>query len=199
MSNDNNSGIRVNIHNHEENKYDYVSQMIIMVERPYNPFHQPVFNGNGMNPEDEIRNALDQVSMLNVMGAFFDNFLGMDPVGMSDERMMEIARRESLAHYKTQEKKPHIKLGIASKIADESMKNESCTICVSKFDVGENITELECKHTLHTDCIAEWVKYKSECPVCRQDIQTIDKTPDLSSDEDDLVPENELDDPNELN
>lgn len=196
MSNDNNSYSRVNIHNHEENEYEYVPQMIIMVERPYNPFHQPVFHG--MNPDNEIRNALDQVSMLNVMGTFFDEFMaggmGMAPIGMSEERMMEIARRESLNHYKTQEKKPHIKLGIASKIAEESMKNENCAICMSKFEAGDNITGLECKHTLHTDCIAEWVKYKSECPVCRADILTVDETPDSDSeddsdDEEDLVPE----------
>ena len=199
MSNDNNYGTRVNIHNHEEN--DYVTQMIIM-ERPYNPFYQPVFHGNGMNPEDEIRYTLDRVSMLNVMGAFFDNFMGgmggMGGMGMSEERMMAIARRESLVHYKTQEKKPHIKIGITSKIADESLIDENCAICMSKFDVGENITNLECKHTLHTDCIAEWVKYKSECPVCRSDILTVDETPDLESeddsdDEEDLVPDDDGD------
>jgi len=31
---------------------------------------------------------------------------------------------------------------------------------------------LTCKHILHTECISEWVKYKSECPICRAEIPT---------------------------
>jgi hypothetical protein len=58
------------------------------------------------------------------------------------------------------------------------MKDENCTICVSKYQIGENVTELNCKHIFHTECISEWVKYKSECPVCRQSIDTIDERTD---------------------
>jgi hypothetical protein len=128
--------------------------------------------------------------------------LDMMTGGMSEERMMEIAISESLDHYKTREKKPYIKLGIEGKISDESMTNDMCTICISKFDVGENITELECKHSLHTHCIAEWVKYKSECPICRYAIITVDETPELDGhhpppleDGDDPPPLEEGDDP----
>jgi hypothetical protein len=175
MSNDNNSGIRENIH---INNYDH--KFLIITESPYtpSPFDQQVFyTGNGMNAVDVINNAFDRVDLLYAMRAFLEEYMQIEPVAMSEERMMEIAQHESLNHYKTQEKKPYIKLCIESKIVDKSMENNSCTICVSKFEVGENITELECKHTLHTDCIAEWVKYKSNCPVCRAAILTLDETP----------------------
>lgn len=172
MANNNNSRIRVNIHNEEE--YEIESIIITDRPRPFNPFSQFVFNpGNNMNPIDEIMNALDHVNMLNV-GTLFDNFMDIGYGVMSEESMMEIAQRESLNHYKTQEKKPHVKLDVESKIAGQNMKDESCAICVSNFDTGDNITELDCKHSLHTDCCAEWVKYKPECPICRAVIKTVD-------------------------
>jgi hypothetical protein len=187
----NNNGIRVNIHENgydydfeNENDYefdyefDYDNPVMIVLDRSQNPFSQYFFNTG--NQEHDIRTALDNVSMLNVMQAFFDDSTIIDQwsMGMSEERMMEIATLDSLNNYKTEEKKPHIKLCISTKIANESVINDICTICVSNFDVGDNITELECKHTHHTDCIAEWVKYKSECPVCRCSISTVDETPE---------------------
>ena len=73
----------------------------------------------------------------------------------------------------TNEKNQNIKLDLSNKILLENIKGESCTICISDFEKGEKITELECKHILHTECISEWVKYKSECPVCRSFVKTI--------------------------
>ena len=31
---------------------------------------------------------------------------------------------------------------------------------------------LECNHVFHHKCLDEWVKYKPECPTCRNEIQT---------------------------
>ena len=91
-----------------------------------------------------------------------------------EERMMTVAMNESLDYYKTQERKPNIELGIKSEKASDKHVEEKCAICKEDFELEENITSLVCNHILHTDCIREWVKYKSECPVCRKQIQTID-------------------------
>ena len=56
---------------------------------------------------------------------------------------------------------------------DKNKAISSFKSCISDFEKGEKITELECKHILHTECISEWVKYKSECPVCRSFVKTI--------------------------
>ena len=163
MSNNNNSRIRVNIH-----EYD-----------GYNPFDELVFNNldnslDNSSIQNEIRTALNQVRMLDVMAGFFGSMMdGISEDGISEDGMMEIARSESLNYYKTQEKKPNVKLDINESIASESLKEEKCAICLSFFNVGEKITELECNHVLHTECVAEWVKYKSECPACRGPIKTV--------------------------
>ena len=91
-----------------------------------------------------------------------------------EERNIEIAMRESLSSYKTQEKKPYVKLDIKSKLVTSDKKDENCSICMSGFEIDEKITDLECNHLFHTNCIAEWVMYKPECPCCRVLIKTKD-------------------------
>ena len=92
-----------------------------------------------------------------------------------ENRMLEIAMTESLTYYNPQEKKPGIKLDIKSQIATSDHKNQNCTICNSDIEIDENITSLECDHIFHTDCIGEWVMYKSVCPCCRAPVKTKDE------------------------
>jgi hypothetical protein len=91
-----------------------------------------------------------------------------------DNEMMRIGLNESLNSYKTRERKPNIKLLINSQKVNVNNKDDMCAICKSEFILDENITPLPCNHILHTECITEWVKYKSDCPVCRGVIPTID-------------------------
>lgn len=215
-SNNNNSRIRVNVHNHGDE--DYFSHMIVMAPETYpqrrsfmldssflHPFHEPVqFSGNEP-PSRTIDRALASVSMLNVMEGLFG---GMMYRGSSmrdrvmEERVMEIAMRESLNHYKTHEKKPDVKLCLESIEATAEHIKDVCAICRSDFEEKETITVLTCKHILHTQCINEWVKYKSECPTCRAEIPTtftekeknytIEDDSSSSEDEDENEDENDL-------
>lgn len=91
------------------------------------------------------------------------------------DREMEYAMQESLEYYKTQEKKPNIRLNVKSIHATNKHEEENCSICKSEFLKGEELTKLDCKHLLHTECIGTWVKYKAECPVCRVKIDVIDE------------------------
>jgi hypothetical protein len=199
MSNSNNSSIRIDIN---EQDYEYANILSMIRYRQNNqhqqydgyddPFSRHVFNiSDIMNPEDEIRYALDQVNMLNVMSPFFNadisnqfvyNFSMRD---MDENSRMEIAQRESLDHYKTQEKKPYIKLCVDEKTVSNNMvdKKDMCAICVSAFEFGEKITEVKCNHSFHTSCLSEWVKYKSNCPVCRHVVKTVDEPPVADRDE----------------
>jgi hypothetical protein len=109
-------------------------------------------------------------SIENIMETLFENFLEEEI--LFENRMMEIATIESFNYYNTQEKKPNVKLCIKESNATDDIKDEKCPICVSNYEIGEKITKIECNHIYHTNCISEWVKYKSECPVCRRSIET---------------------------
>lgn len=142
----NNNGIQVNIHNVDFEEYD-------------------------------VEISFSQVNILNIMSGIFGDIMDDSVLhSYDDDRTMRIVLEESLHHYNTQEKKPNIKLDIESHKATVDHEDDSCAICTSKFESGENITILLCNHILHTDCISEWVKYKSECPLCRGGITTVDTT-----------------------
>ena len=47
-------------------------------------------------------------------------------------------------------------------------KCESCTICISDFQKGENIRVLDCSHSFHSECIDTWMKDNASCPLCKK-------------------------------
>lgn len=52
-------------------------------------------------------------------------------------------------------------------------KENDCSICFEKIEIGEKIFDLDCKHVFHEKCLSNWVKYKQDCPVCRDSIKCI--------------------------
>lgn len=181
--NDDNSRIQVYIHEDDDNINPLVYNDDHLYHRRYvaNLFEQPIsFSRNAPisfsrnTPIEEINRSINQFRMLNVMTAIFGGEYEDRLASAMEDQMMGMAMRESLSHYKTQEKKPNIKLDVESRQALDEHTSETCAICKDDFELNDNITSLECKHILHTDCIAEWVKYKSECPVCRGKIKTVD-------------------------
>ena len=56
---------------------------------------------------------------------------------------------------------------------DEKIKeeNKNCSICIVDFENEEKISITNCNHIFHTDCITEWGKYKTECPICREKLE----------------------------
>ena len=144
-------------------------------------------------PSRNVMNNITDYGLENMISIFdiFNSMLVGDVpqynrIETMEDRMMEIAMRESLLHYKTQEKKPNIKLAIKSMICDDKYKGENCAICKCEFENDVNITILKCKHILHTECISEWVKYKAECPVCRDKIKIIDTSLDEEKEKADI-------------
>lgn len=46
--------------------------------------------------------------------------------------------------------------------------NGCCWICLSEYNSKETIRLIpECKHCFHADCIDEWLRINTTCPVCR--------------------------------
>lgn len=43
-----------------------------------------------------------------------------------------------------------------------------CSICLAEYQFGDILRCIpECEHYFHADCIDEWLRIKSTCPVCR--------------------------------
>jgi len=50
-------------------------------------------------------------------------------------------------------------------------ENKSCSICILDFEKEDKISITNCNHIFHTECITEWGKYKTECPICREKLE----------------------------
>ena len=50
-----------------------------------------------------------------------------------------------------------------------------CIICLGKIEQNELVSSLKCheSHLFHTECLLEWVKKQSGCPICRQQINFV--------------------------
>ena len=91
-----------------------------------------------------------------------------------ETEMFERALNESFNNEPTLEKKEDIWLDSSNKSLKATKENilETCYICVLNYGEEEMITQLACNHNCHTECLNEWVKYKSECPICRSELKT---------------------------
>jgi len=41
----------------------------------------------------------------------------------------------------------------------------TCVICISEFEVGDNLAKLPCGHTFHMECVNEWLRQHGKCPL----------------------------------
>lgn len=49
----------------------------------------------------------------------------------------------------------------------DQYKNQQCSICCSEYDIGDNVSKLNCDHLFHYNCIKEWGCYNQTCPLCK--------------------------------
>lgn len=55
---------------------------------------------------------------------------------------------------------------------DEPTAHEKkcCSICLTDLDT-ERVLRLPCEHFFHKDCLVNWLKRSTVCPLCRTDIE----------------------------
>ena len=46
----------------------------------------------------------------------------------------------------------------AAQDVEDKPYGESCSICMSDFEPGENLLLTPCKHLFHEQCIMQWIK-----------------------------------------
>lgn len=42
-----------------------------------------------------------------------------------------------------------------------------CVICAENINGGDTVVILRCRHTMHNECLVEWLRRKNQCPACR--------------------------------
>ena len=87
------------------------------------------------------------------------------------ERVLRESLEESNDHLKRTDEIIDFPIINYENFEDKSNYDTKCTICLDEFENESNISLTECRHIFHTDCIKEWVRYKKECPVCRNEIK----------------------------
>ncbi|PNF28586.1 hypothetical protein B7P43_G09381 [Cryptotermes secundus] len=55
---------------------------------------------------------------------------------------------------------------------------DDCIICFESME--KDLTSLHCKHSFHTECIRQWLRTESVCPICRLFTRMADEFPPLS-------------------
>ncbi len=48
--------------------------------------------------------------------------------------------------------------------------HQTCSICLSTFEVGDEARRLPCFHVFHSSCIDPWLGQNSKCPICMHEV-----------------------------
>ncbi|KAK6925548.1 Zinc finger, RING-type [Dillenia turbinata] len=62
---------------------------------------------------------------------------------------------------------------LAKVVVEEEEEEEEavCGICQEMMEKGEELAAMKCMHSYHPSCILEWLRRKSNCPLCRFPLQ----------------------------
>lgn len=60
------------------------------------------------------------------------------------------------------------KLSVRKIRIDDNLLLDECSICLEKYQKNDKITDLNCDHVFHTNCIRLWLKDNNTCPQCRE-------------------------------
>nr|CAD1829762.1 unnamed protein product [Ananas comosus var. bracteatus] len=57
--------------------------------------------------------------------------------------------------------------------SSSSQEKLDCVVCLSEMKDGENARRLSwCGHCFHAECVDEWLRSHSTCPLCRSSAKT---------------------------
>lgn len=48
---------------------------------------------------------------------------------------------------------------------------QKCSICLSEYQIDEELISLECLHRFHSGCLESWLRKSDQCPICRKSVK----------------------------
>jgi hypothetical protein len=59
----------------------------------------------------------------------------------------------------------------SKELAEELARDgHSCPICLAAFAQSDSLTSLQCKHLHHYQCLFEWLRLRTCCPMCKEQL-----------------------------
>jgi hypothetical protein len=118
---------------------------------------------------NSITNTLIDYNINENFNATYDSLF--DIFDTDYNRILE----ETFENQQSFEKTDHI-IDIPSQtyslIQDKDKYEKECCICLTQFDEDCIVSLLpKCNHILHKECMVEWGKYKTSCPICRNNVE----------------------------
>lgn len=112
--------------------------------------------GNSSQSLDMVSAMFTLMDMASIMPSFEDTITTAMRLSLEEEELT---------------KNDDIFLNIPEeKFSNEERKYSTCSICMDDFLSNDSVVPLNCTHTFHSHCISDWVKYKADCPICRESI-----------------------------
>ena len=110
---------------------------------------------------------------------------------------MPTTRRQSKSATKIQaatrgrQTRRKLKSNKSSRKSSPKSSPKECPICLEEVNKDNaSIIQCENKHLYHDKCIKQWMEHKTECPICKADleeeIKTIDAEYEIIDDSEDL-------------
>ena len=112
------------------------------------PFGGLPFGGmfGGMMPDDDMPLSYEQLLALQ------ERLGGTVPRGASQSQIDSLPTRRYVATQQT---------------GDNA---DTCAICLSTYEHGEELRTLPCAHAFHCGCVDRWMQTSKKCPVCRAEL-----------------------------
>ncbi|XP_076956030.1 E3 ubiquitin-protein ligase RHA2B-like [Bidens hawaiensis] len=65
--------------------------------------------------------------------------------------------------------------------SDPADSDSDCIVCLNRFNNGEHVRKLPCRHVFHKECVDGWIDHRNfNCPLCRSPVVVDDERVDVN-------------------
>lgn len=115
----------------------------------------------GLRSGNEYPHPLNLMSRMSRLNHHHQIFIG-SALRQSRGATLEVIERNTLPHKYKRLRRP----------SESDEDAEKCAICLSPFEIENDVRRLPCMHLFHMDCVDQWLVTNKHCPICRVDIET---------------------------
>jgi hypothetical protein len=127
-------------------------------------------------PCSEVASGLyNSVKVYAAFNLAFTIFMYVNMIGFA--QLLRSAMRRGLLHGSQAAPKGALQANTERPSEDDPqlLENPTCSICLEDYGNLNAVSKTKtCGHLFHTQCLKNWLQVNRNCPLCRQDLGTID-------------------------